>query len=93
MAHGDGLTLLLLTFAVYRVAHVIAVDEGPFSVLDAIRTWIAPDQSTWLGRGIRCVACISFWLALGAALLIGGSVLDWLAMAGGAFVIHKAVNH
>lgn len=93
MAHHDGVTLALLTLAVYRVAYLIAIDEGPFSVIEKMRSRIDPNQASWLGRGLRCVGCVSFWLALGAALLISGSWLDWLALAGGALVIHKAVNH
>ncbi len=92
MAHHDGVTLILLTIAIYRIAYLLAIEEGPFSVLATLRDRIDPNQATWLGRGVRCVACVSFWLALGAALLISGSILDWLSMAGGALVIHKAVN-
>lgn len=92
MAHHDGVTLALLILAVYRIAYLIAIDEGPFSVIERMRSRIDPNQATWLGRGVRCIACVSFWLALLATLLTGGSVLDWIATAGGALVIHKAVN-
>lgn len=93
MAHHDGVTLLLLTLAVYRVAYLIAIDEGPFSAMETLRDRIDPNQKTWLGRGVRCMGCVSFWVALLAAILTGGSVLDWLAMAGGALALHKVVNH
>lgn len=90
--HHDGVTLALLILAVYRVSYLIAIDEGPFSVIERMRSRIDENQKTWLGRGVRCVGCVSFWVALLAMLLTGGSVLDWLSMAGGALVIHKAVN-
>lgn len=92
MAHHDGVTLALLILAVYRVSYLIAIDEGPFSVIERMRGRVDPNQRSWRGRGIRCIACVSFWVALLATLLTGGNVLDWLAMAGGALVIHKAVN-
>lgn len=93
MAHHDAVTLALLALAVYRVSVIVAVDEGPFSLFAALRERVDPHQATWLGRGLRCVGCVSFWLSLIAALLIGGSILDWLALAGGVLVLHKAVNH
>jgi hypothetical protein len=85
----NALTLVLLVLAVYRVSVMIAQEEGPFSIMASLRERIDPNQRTWLGRGLRCVACVSFWLAGIAALLMQGTVLDWLAIAGGVLVIHR----
>lgn len=74
--------------AVYRVAHMIAKEDGPFDALAWIRGRIDPDQKTWVGRGLNCVLCLSFWLSL-VALGLGGSWLDWLAVAGGVLVLYR----
>ena len=89
MAHSgvDVLTLILAMLAVYRVSHMIALEEGPFSVF----SWVhgKMNQSTWIGRGLRCTLCISFWLAGLATWIIGGTVLEWLGIAGGVLTLHQ----
>lgn len=74
--------LLALGFIVYRVAWLVANDEGPFGVSSWLRSRIDPNQRTWVGRGLNCAGCVSFWLALLAAIAFGLSWLDWLALAG-----------
>lgn len=86
------LAFLVAALAVYRVSYLIAQEEGPLSIIAKVRGKIDPDQDNWLGRGVRCVACVSFWVSLIIVLLIGASWLEWLGVAGGALVIHKAVN-
>lgn len=90
----NALTFVIVVLAVYRVSVLIAQDEGPFSLLERARGRIDPHQASWMGRGLRCVGCVSFWVALAAALLIGAAdwVWVWLAVAGGAMLIHRLVN-
>jgi len=78
----DADTILVLGLATYRLAWLIARDEGPFGVCAWLRGHIDPHQRTWVGRGLNCAGCVSFWLALVATLLLRGSWLDWLAMSG-----------
>lgn len=86
------LTLILATLATYRISYMIAQEEGPFGMLLAIRERIDPSQSSWLGRGVRCVACVSFWLSLLAAWMIQATALEWLGIAGGVLIIHKVAH-
>lgn len=74
--------LLLATFAAYRVSYLVVRDEGPFGVFASVRGRIDANQRTWIGRGLNCLVCVSFWMTLIAALLLQASVLEWLAMAG-----------
>ena len=74
--------ILLLGLATYRVAWMVAREEGPFGVFTWLRGKIDPHQRTWVGRGLSCAGCVSFWLAMVATLLLRGSALDWLGMAG-----------
>ena len=87
-----ALMFAVMTLAVWRVSFLIAQDEGPFSLIEKVRSRIDPNQSSWLGRGLRCVGCVSFWVSLAAALIVQASTWEWLGMAGGALLIHKAVT-
>lgn len=91
------LALLLAMLAVYRLARLVADEDGPFDVFARLRGAIDPDQATWIGRGLVCPLCVGFWLALPAALALGvWGVYDawlwplwWLAIAGGACWLHR----
>ncbi len=56
------LYLVLAIFAVFRLAKMIAQEEGPFSIFDKIRS--IGKNVHWWQDGINCPYCISFWLAL-----------------------------
>lgn len=92
MSNLSLFSFIVMTLVVWRVSVLIAADEGPFSLIEKARSRIDPHQSTWLGRGVRCVGCVSFWASLAAALIVQASVWEWLGMAGGALLIHKAVT-
>lgn len=85
------LALLLAAFAASRVAVLLATEEGPWEVATWWRNRHTADD--WIGRGLRCPACLSFWLALPAALVallvdpalpLAGWPLAWLGVAGAA---------
>lgn len=82
---------VVAALAAYRLSYLVAREEGPFGVFAAIRGHIDPQQKTWIGRGINCTVCVSFWLALPAAILAGGGWLEWLAVAGAILAIHGLV--
>ncbi len=80
---------------VYKLARAIAMEEGPFSIFLRIRD--RAGQGSWVGRGLQCPSCLSFWLGLAAALLIpvsnpGEFVLAWLGIAGLATLIWRVVG-
>ena len=81
------IAILLAGVAVYRVAKMIATEEGPFSLFLRFRNGFVGEG--WIERGIRCPLCMGFWLALLPALLIAWhtgfwawSVGIWLSIAG-----------
>lgn len=61
---------LLAIPAVYRLSLMIAQEEGPLSMFEWLRNRRAFLQANWLGRGIRCPWCISFWLSALAAPIV-----------------------
>jgi uncharacterized protein DUF1360 len=56
-------TILIASLATYRVTRIILMEDGPFNVVLALRGWLDPDARTWLGKGMQCVWCLSFWIA------------------------------
>lgn len=86
-----ALLALAAVLAVYRLTRLWLFEDGPFDLVASIRERIT--QKTWVGRGLSCYLCISFWLSLPAAALIGADwrevVLLWLGVAGANVVLWK----
>lgn len=89
----DALTLALASLATFRVALMVATEEGPFSVFTRLRGALDPDQKTWLGRGINCAFCVSFWIAWPILALTwfewGLFLVAGLALSGAACLLKK----
>jgi hypothetical protein len=76
--------------ATWRVAHLIAREDGPSDVIVRLRAR-AGDSAA--GRLMDCPYCLSLWIAMPFALLLANSVpgwlAGWLAVSGGASLIEK----
>ena len=59
----DISTIVLSALATYRVVRLVAMEDGPFDLARKLRGVADPEQRTWLGRGMVCPWCISFWIA------------------------------
>lgn len=71
-------TLLIYALATYRLTRIILIEDGPFNVILKLRGALDPDQRTWLGKGMACIWCVSFWVGLAlvyAATYTAGLVL------------------
>ena len=76
------LRLVLAVLAVYRFAHLIGLERGPWDLALRLRTAVLNRYGTaervrqygrssyqhWIAEGITCPLCISFWLGVLAAL-------------------------
>ena len=91
---------ILACFAVFRLAELIAVDDGPGDVLLTMRAKLGAYDldddgrpATSIGRGIICPWCIGIWLSALAAMAIAPRDwqmgLWWLAIAGGAAFLQR----
>lgn len=58
----DMTTIIICALATYRAARLIAIEEGPFRLAQRLRNIADPDQKTWVGRGMACMWCLSFWI-------------------------------
>lgn len=77
----EVLWALVLTLAVYRLALMIATEDGPFDFFYGIRdiTLGTLGDKHWITRGIYCPLCVGFWISLLAGLFMGGNILSDLA--------------
>ena len=74
-------TLLIATLATYRVVRIILIEDGPFNVFVKLRGRLDPDARTWLGRGMQCVWCLSFWVAP-ALVVLATDTIGFLLVSG-----------
>ena len=90
---ADGVTLLLLVLATYRVATDLAWEAGPFGCYAQLRGAVIQrlGGEHWASEGITCPICLSFWLAPAVIVLYRWSPLLvwWLAVAGAAALLAR----
>ena len=83
--------LIVGTFAVWRVTHLFAAEDGPWQLLARLRRR-AP-EGLFAGL-LDCFYCLSLWIAVPVAWLIGEGwkerALLWLALSGGAILLERA---
>lgn len=87
----SALLFIAATLAVWRVTHLLAVEDGPWDVFARLRRAAAAMK---LERLAACFYCASVWIALAFALFL---TRDWRALvifvpalSGGAIVIERA---
>ena len=90
-----ALRLLLAALAVYRLARMISLEDGPLDIFVDFRTWVGVyDYSenglpgSMAARLFSCPLCVGVWLAFPAMVMatfpVGDSfiIVIWLAIAG-----------
>ena len=84
---------LLGTLAVWRVTHLLALEAGPWDVLDHLRSRLG---SNFLGGLFDCFYCLSLWVAIGFALVLAGTwktaLLICPAFSGGAILLERITS-
>ena len=98
MDFNDFLWLIILTFTCYRLAQLIADDDGPLSVFGRLRQWVDAKAKEEQDRGklllwqsaadgIHCPYCVGVWVAIVLAVVWSGitpvTLVYILAIAGG----------
>ena len=88
------INFILAALAVYRLAYLISIENGPFMVFARLREFVGKrlGWDSWISLGLACPLCISFWLSLAAAWLLGGGLLEGLGIAGAILIVHKAIH-
>jgi hypothetical protein len=86
-----GLALGIL--GVWRITHLIQAEDGPWDVVVRLR---ARAGDGMVGQLMDCFYCLSLWIALPFALLLGESWLEhlllWPALSAGAILLERATG-
>lgn len=83
--------LLLGVLGVWRITHLLQVEDGPWDIVVWLRTRAGNGAS---GQLMDCFYCLSLWIALPFALLLGAGwpeqLLLWPALSGAAILLERA---
>jgi hypothetical protein len=81
---------LLAVLATWRVAHLLASEDGPADLIVRFRALLGQSLA---GKLMDCFNCLSLWIAAPAALFISRRPLEWLfswlALSGGACLLER----
>ena len=91
------LRIIAAALAIYRLAQLVALDDGPWYVLARLRLLVGtfdrhpedrPARRFGWSELVSCVFCLGMWFALPAVVAValptwpGDAVLTWLGLAG-----------
>ncbi|MDH4065384.1 MAG: DUF1360 domain-containing protein [Acidobacteriota bacterium] len=81
---------VVAVLATWRVAHLVAREDGPFDVIVRVR---ARAGDTSIGRLMDCPHCLGLWIAMPLAAWVartpGQWLVAWLGIAGGASMAQR----
>lgn len=84
------LRLVIAILATWRVAHLVAREDGPFDIIVRVRVRVGDGL---IGRLMDCPYCLSLWIAILFAFTLattpGAWCLAWLAISGGACLLER----
>jgi len=84
---------ILGVLAIWRLTHLLAAEDGPFQLLATLRRRAG---SGFWGGLMDCFYCLSLWVAIPFAVLLGGSwqerLLLWPALSGAAILVNRIAD-
>src|SRR6266498_160464 len=85
--------LILGILAVWRITHLLHAEDGPWDITARLRQRAG---SGFGGKLLDCFYCLTLWIAVPFALLLGGQwgerLLLWPALSGGAILIERLMH-
>jgi hypothetical protein len=88
---GDVLRLVVAVLGVWRFTHLVVAEDGPWDVIVRLRRWAG--SSTW-GELMDCFKCLSIWMAVPFAVVVGGTWSRRIALvpafSAGAILLQEA---
>lgn len=85
--------LVLGVLSVWRVTHLLAAEDGPWSFIAKLRQSIG---NGFLGKLLDCFYCLSLWISVPFAAWIGKSwkerIFLWLGFSAGAILLERITN-
>ena len=83
----------LAVLATWRLAHLVAREDGPFDLIVRARARAGHGA---IGRLMDCPYCLSLWMAAPWAFWLASGPVDllalWLAVSGGASLLERATS-
>jgi hypothetical protein len=82
--------LLLALLSVWRITHLLAEEDGPWDLV----VWLRRRQGDgFWGRLLDCFYCLSLWIAVPFAYLLGETwdqrLFHWPAISAGAILLER----
>jgi hypothetical protein len=88
-----ALRFTLSALAVYRLAFLVAREDGPWRMVRRLRVALKDSAG---GGLLGCLNCLSVWIALPLALFVGSSWVErfvaWWALSGAAILADRATR-
>ena len=85
--------LILGVLSVWRVTNLLVAEDGPWNMFARLRRRVGQGFFATL---IDCFYCLSLWVSAPLAWVIGSGkkerVLLWLALSGGAILLHRVTE-
>ena len=89
----DEFRFVVAVLATWRVAHLVAREDGPFDVVVWLRTRAG---SGVLGRLMDCPHCVGLWVAMPFACWMAETpsawLPVWLGISGGASLAQRLIE-
>ena len=83
----------LASLAVFRITYLLAAEDGPWDALLGLRRFLG---ASVMGRLMDCFNCLSLWVAIPFALLVGDGWRErgllWPALSGTAILLQRLTN-
>ncbi len=83
--------LLLAVLCVWRITHLLTEEDGPWDLVVRLRRRLG--DGSW-GRLMDCFYCLSVWIAIPFAYLLGATwgerLFHWPAISAGAILLERA---
>lgn len=84
---------ILSVLAVWRVAHLLACEDGPFDLVFRLRKAAG---NGFFGNLLDCFYCLSLWIAVPFVMLLcadwTSGCITWLALSGAASFLFKVTE-
>ena len=81
---------VLCTLAVWRLAHLLSQEDGPFDLVLKFRKLFGQG---FFGNLLDCFYCLSLWIAVPFAVFLCRDwlqgIITWLALSGAASILFK----
>jgi hypothetical protein len=85
--------LVLGILVVWRVTHLLQAEDGPWELVARFRRRLG---TTFWGALLDCFYCLSLWVSIPLAALLGQDLLEklllWPALSAGAILLERATG-